>query len=161
MPVPAFVTALRAHVGTAPLWLSGVSAVVLDDADRVLLARRRDDGLWSVVSGILDPGEQPAPAAVREVHEETGVEAQVVALASVLSGDLVTYPNGDRAQYLSLTFLCRHVSGVPYVADDESLDVGWFALDALPQPHAPSSVSRIDDALAVRERPGAGPRFVR
>lgn len=160
MPVPDFVTALRAHVGTAPLWLSGVSAVVLDD-DRVLLGRRSDNGLWSVISGILDPGEQPAPAALREVREETGVEAHVLALASVLSGDLVTYPNGDQAQYLSLTLLCTYVGGEAHVADDESTDVGWFPLDALPEPHAPSSAARIADALAVRDDPSAGPRFVR
>ena len=161
MPVPEFVTELRSHVGTAPLWLSGVSAVVLDHADRVLLGRRSDNGLWSIVSGILDPGEQPAPAALREVREETGVEARVLALASVLSGDLVTYPNGDQAQYLSLTFLCAYVDGEAHVADDESTDVGWFPLDALPEPHAPSSAARIADALAVRDDPSAGPRFVR
>ncbi|MEE6286152.1 NUDIX domain-containing protein [Georgenia sp. MJ173] len=161
MPVPEFVTELRSHVGTAPLWLSGVSAVVLDPSDRVLLGRRSDNGLWSVISGILDPGEQPAPAAVREVLEETGVVARVVALASVFSGGPVAYPNGDQAQYLSLTFLCEYVSGTARVADDESLDVGWFATDALPQPHSPSSADRIADALAARADPGTGPRFVR
>lgn len=161
MPVPEFVTELRSRVGTAPLWLSGVSAVVLDPGGRVLLGRRSDNGLWSVVSGILDPGEQPAPAAVREVLEETGVVARVVALASVFSGDLVTYPNGDQAQYLSLTFLCAYVSGTARVADDESLEVGWFELDALPAPHAPSSAARLADALAVRADPAGGPRFER
>ena len=161
MPVPEFVTELRSHVGTAPLWLSGVSAVVLDDRDRVLLGRRSDNGLWSVISGILDPGEQPAPAAVREVLEETGVVARAVALASVFSGGLVAYPNGDRAQYLSLTFLCEYLEGTAYVADDESTDVGWFPLDALPEPHSPSSASRIADAHAARDDPAAGPRFAR
>ena len=42
MPIPEFVLQLRSHVGTAPLWLSGVSAVIVDD-DRVLLTRRRDN----------------------------------------------------------------------------------------------------------------------
>lgn len=161
MPVPEFVTALRAHVGTAPLWLSGVSAVVLDCQDRVLLGRRRDNGLWSVVSGILDPGEQPAHGVVREVREETAIEVRVLALASVFSGTVVEHPNGDRAQYLSLTFLCEPLSGTARVADDESLEVGWFSLHALPRPHAPSSLSRIDDALAIRADPAAGPRFDR
>ncbi len=160
MPVPEFVTALRAHVGTAPLWLSGVTAVVLD-GDRVLLGRRADNGLWAAISGILDPGEQPARAAVREVLEETGVVVRVLALASVDSGDVVTYPNGDQAQYLSLAFLCEYVSGQAHVADDESVEVGWFPLDALPQPLAPSSATRIADALAAKAQPAAGPRFVR
>jgi hypothetical protein len=43
-----------------------------------------------------------------------------------------TYPNGDVAQYLDLTFRCRHVTGEPRVNDDESLEVGWFGVQELP-----------------------------
>ncbi|MGH8967712.1 MAG: NUDIX domain-containing protein, partial [Actinomycetes bacterium] len=60
MPIPPFVAALRAHVGHDLLWLPGVSGVVLDDEGRLLLGRRADNGLWAGVSGILDPGEDPA-----------------------------------------------------------------------------------------------------
>lgn len=61
MPVPEFVAALRRHVGHAPLWLSGVSVVVRDDDGRLLLTRRADNGRWAVVSGVLEPGEEPGP----------------------------------------------------------------------------------------------------
>ena len=57
--------------------MPGVSAVVVHDDGRLLLGRRSDNGLWAVVSGILEPGEQPAHAAVREVLEEGGVSAQI------------------------------------------------------------------------------------
>lgn len=150
MPVPEFVRRLRAHVGHDLLWLVGVSAVVLDDDDRVLLARRADDGLWATVDGILEPGEQPAVAVVREVAEETGVRADVVSLAAVAAGDPVTYPNGDVAQYLSLTFWCRAAGGEAHVADDENLEVGWFALDALPAPLTDRSHERVERVLAHR-----------
>ncbi|MGW2217585.1 NUDIX domain-containing protein, partial [Nonomuraea sp. NPDC001684] len=72
MPTPEFVLALREKIGTEPLWLSGVTAVVLHE-DQVLLVRRSDTGAWTPVTGIIDPGEQPADAALREVAEETGV----------------------------------------------------------------------------------------
>ena len=154
MPIPEFVSRLRAHVGTELLWLPGVSAVVLDDDGRVLLGRRADNGRWAVISGILEPGEQPAVAIVREVLEETGVQAVVEGLAAVDTGsDVVVYPNGDRAQYLDLTFLCRAVGGEARVADDESTDVGWFAPDALPEPLVESSRERIARALAYRDAP--------
>ena len=147
MPIPEFVTRLRSDVGHHLLWLPGVSAVVTDDDGRLLLGRRADNGRWAVVSGILDPGEEPAPAAIREVLEETGVTAEVVALTAVAASELVTYPNGDLAQYLDLCFWCRRLGGEAHAADDESLAVGWFAPDALPEPLNPSSVERIARTL--------------
>jgi len=131
MPTPEFILALREKVGTEPLWLIGVTAIVLD-GERVLLARRADTGEWSTVSGIVEPGEHPAVTAVREVLEETGVTAEVERLAAVALTKPIVYPNGDRSQYTDLVFRCRYVSGTAVVADDESLEVGWFPLDGLP-----------------------------
>ncbi|EYR63945.1 NUDIX hydrolase [Actinotalea ferrariae CF5-4] len=148
MPVPDFVLRLRERVGPDLLWLTGVSAVVLDDEDRVLLGRRADNGRWAVVSGILEPGEEPAPAVAREALEETGVEVEVLALTAVSVGEPVLYPNGDRAQYLDLCFWCRPTGGEAHVADDESTAVGWFALDALPEPLNASSGPRIARTVA-------------
>ena len=145
VPVPEFVSRLRRQVGTDLLWLSGVSAVVLHEG-RVLLAQR-PSGRWSVVSGILEPGEQPARAVVREVREETGTEVEVELLVDVVAQEPMAYDNGDRAQYLDLTFRCRYLGGDAHVADDENLDVGWFDLDDLPD-LADRDRDRIAHALA-------------
>ncbi|WP_042430955.1 NUDIX hydrolase [Streptacidiphilus anmyonensis] len=133
MATPQFVSELRALVGTRPLWLSCAIAVVLDaDGGRVLLGRRADNGLWSLIGGIIDPGEQPADAVVRECFEETGVIVQPEALTSVTVSGPVVYANGDETQYLELTFRCRAVGGEARVNDDESTEVGWFDLRDLP-----------------------------
>lgn len=153
MPIPDFVLRLRAQVGTAPLWLSGVSAIVVDDDHRVLLTRRADNGRWALVSGILEPGEEPAFAAVREVREETGVDAEIVRLTSVDVTAPIVYPNGDEAQYLDVAFLMRAVGGDARVADDENLEVGWFSPDALPEPLTDNSRLRL--AKALEDRPEA------
>ncbi|MFD4266233.1 NUDIX domain-containing protein [Rhodococcus sp. NPDC058481] len=147
MPVPEYVAALRAHVGHAPLWLSGVSAVVVDDSGRILLTHRADSGRWAVVSGILEPGEEPGPAALREIREETGVEAELVRITSVDTAGPITYPNGDVASYLDVCFLARAVSGEARAADEENLEVAWFAPDALPADLTESSSRRIERAL--------------
>jgi 8-oxo-dGTP pyrophosphatase MutT (NUDIX family) len=151
MPVPDFIVALRNKVGTDPLWLIGVSAIVVD-GDRVLLARRVDTGNWSTVSGIVEPGEHPAVAAEREVLEETGVAAVVERLSAVSVTKPIVYPNGDRTQYTDLSFRCRYVSGTAHVADDESLEVAWFDIATLP-PMDPAAARRIEHALA--DEPGA------
>jgi 8-oxo-dGTP pyrophosphatase MutT (NUDIX family)/GNAT superfamily N-acetyltransferase len=147
MGAPDFVLALRAAVGHDLLWMPGVSAVVLNDRGEVLLGLRADNGTWSLVSGILEPGEQPAEGLVREVEEETGVVVRVEALTGVWTMPELAYPNGDRAQYLDLCFLCRHVSGEARVNDDESLEVRWFPPDALP-PMPERSRARLERALA-------------
>ncbi|WP_377272560.1 NUDIX domain-containing protein [Peterkaempfera sp. SMS 1(5)a] len=147
MAIPEFLRDLRSVVGTRPLWLSGVTAVVLDDQGRVLLGRRADTGDWSVITGILDPGEEPADGAVRECWEETGVEVVPERITSVTVSRMLEYPNGDRSQYVEITFLCRAVGGEARVNDDESLEVGWFAPDALPE-LGESATRRLTHALS-------------
>jgi ADP-ribose pyrophosphatase YjhB (NUDIX family) len=144
--IPEFVVALREKVGKDRLWLPGVTAVIRH-ADELLLVRRRDTGEWAPVTGIVDPGEEPAVCAAREALEETGVSVRVDRLAMVGSGHDVSYPNGDRAIYLDLTFACTWLSGEPYVADDESLDVRWWPVDGLPS-MAPVFTDRIEAAMS-------------
>ncbi|MET8828904.1 NUDIX domain-containing protein [Streptomyces sp. NPDC004610] len=132
MATPDFITTLRESAGHQLLWLPGVTAVVFDDEGRVLLNRRSDNRKWSLIGGIPEPGEQPAICAVREVEEETAVHCVAERVVVVQALSPVRYDNGDVCQYMDITFRCRAVGGEARVNDDESLDVGWFAVDALP-----------------------------
>jgi ADP-ribose pyrophosphatase YjhB (NUDIX family) len=131
MPIPDFIVELRRAVGDAPLWLAGVTAVTIRD-EKVLLVKRSDNGAWTAVTGIVEPGENPADCAVREVREETGVSAQAVRLAWVHVTRPAVHANGDQAQYLDHVFRMRWLSGEPFAADDESTEAAWFDLDDLP-----------------------------
>jgi len=146
MPIPEFIVKLRERVGQIELWLPGVTAVIVRD-DSILLVKRSDSGHWTPVTGIVEPGEDPGVAARREALEETGVTIRVDRLASVSAGERVTHANGDRAVYLDHTFACTWLSGDPYVADDESTDVGWFHRDGLPE-MKPVFVERIGAACS-------------
>ncbi|MFE3647979.1 MULTISPECIES: NUDIX hydrolase [unclassified Streptomyces] len=132
MAIPEFIRDLRTDIGTKLLWLPGVSAVVFDDAGRVLLGKRADTGGWSVIGGIPEPGEQPAETAVREVYEETAVHVVPEGVVLVETMPPTHYPNGDVCQFMDVTLRCRAVGGTARVNDDESLEVGWFPVDALP-----------------------------
>ena len=155
MATPEFILRLREKIGHDLLWLIGVSAYVEDGEGRVLLGRRADTGEWALVYGINEPGEEPADTVAREVAEETGVDVVPTDLVRVSAQHYETvYANGDRTQYLDLMFVCRLAEGgssVPSVADDESLEVGWFAPDALPEPLAASTVERLAALAAWRE----------
>ncbi|MDO0929007.1 NUDIX domain-containing protein [Streptomyces sp. TG1A-8] len=147
MATPDFIRALRVSAGHQLLWLPGVTAIVFDDGGRVLLGRRSDTGRWSAIGGIPDPGEQPAACAVREVFEETAVRCVPERVVLVQALAPVTYANEDVCQYMDITFRCRAVGGEARVNDDESLEVGWFAVDALPDLHEFARF-RIKQALA-------------
>ncbi|GHH09457.1 NUDIX hydrolase [Streptomyces lanatus] len=147
MATPDFIRTIRASAGHQLLWLPGISAVVFDDEGRVLLGQRADNLKWTVVNGIPDPGEQPAACAVREVEEETGVLCVAERVVLVRSGSEVTYPNGDMCQFMDITFRCRAVGGEARVNDDESVRVGWFEVDALPEMDE-RQLFRIKQALA-------------
>ncbi|MBF6330878.1 NUDIX hydrolase [Nocardia transvalensis] len=146
MSIPEFVSELRAAVGPSHLlWLPGINAVVINDEGQVLLQRRSEDSCWSILSGIVEPGEHPVAAVYREVHEETGVSVEVEKLTSITISPIRHHANGDVAQYLEMTFRCRCAVGsaAARVNDDESEAINWFPPDTLPE---------MDDLIRARVR---------
>jgi ADP-ribose pyrophosphatase YjhB (NUDIX family) len=128
----------------------GVAAVIFD-GERVLLQRRDDNGRWGLPGGGVDPGESVRTAVVREVREETGLDVEPLRLIGVYSDpanhQVITYPDGNVIHYVSAVFECAIRGGV-LACGAESLDLGFFAPDALPDDTLPVSRIRIVDALA-------------
>ncbi|QDP97678.1 NUDIX domain-containing protein [Microlunatus elymi] len=156
MPTPEFVLQLRRKIGNDLLLFPGVKSVVFDrreDPSRVLLGKRSDNGQWHLPAGMMEPGEQPAPALVREVLEETGVVIEIDRLISVLTLPRSAYPNGDQVQFLSCAFRAHYVSGDARVADDESLEVGWYDLDRARRMLGPADRESIELALPLEGPP--------
>jgi 8-oxo-dGTP diphosphatase len=109
-----------------------VSALVLGDDGRVLLARRArepDAGRWDTPGGFLDEGEEPKTALRRELREEAGVEIEVGPFVGIYAD---RYGDGDEAPHvLNLVWQATIVSGELEPADDVS-ELRWFARDGLP-----------------------------
>ena len=156
MPIPDYVAAIRRVYGQGRLLLPGVSTVVVrTDLEpgriHLLLTKRSDTGRWSLPSGIVEPSEQPAAAALRELLEETRITAQVERLALLTTDPDVVYPNGDRCQFVSMCFRCCYVSGEAQVGDEESTEVAWFAANELPEDLDDIQIRRIHCALEDRD----------
>lgn len=58
--------------------IEAAGGLVVDDDGRIAVVHRPHREDWSLPKGKLDPGESFEDAAVREVHEETGVRARLV-----------------------------------------------------------------------------------
>lgn len=135
MGIAAHIARLRAVVGHELLLLPSVTVLPLDEAGRLLLVRHAGHGdSWSVLGGAVDVGESPAEAAVREAREEIGATVALTGLAGVLGGRdyEITYPNGDRAAYVTAVYEARIVDGVPTAGDGELSGFAWFAAADLP-----------------------------
>jgi ADP-ribose pyrophosphatase YjhB (NUDIX family) len=130
----------------------GVAAVIFRDA-RVLLQRRDDNGRWGLPGGSVEPGESVRTAVIREVREETGLDVEPLRLIGVYSDpanhQIVTYPDGNVIHYVSSVFECA-VRGGTLTCCEESLELAYFAPDALPADTLPISRIRIVDALTRR-----------
>lgn len=111
----------------------GVS-VLIQKGDRILLEKRahaHGAGTWGPPSGHIDYGETPEQTAMRETQEETGVSINDLKFRCV-TNDIF---EKDQKHYITLWFQAVYVAGEAKLkAPDEESEVGWFALDALPQP---------------------------
>jgi len=105
-----------------------VGVVCLKD-DQVLLIRRGKApriGEWSLPGGRIEPGERAVDAALRELREETGVEAEITGLIDVVDG---LFPEAGM-HYVLIDYAARWLSGDPVGADD-ALEARFVPLDQI------------------------------
>ncbi|WP_395293949.1 NUDIX domain-containing protein [Kitasatospora hibisci] len=121
--------------------------VVVDDAGRVLLQRRTDNGMWALPGGRMDLGESPAGCGIRETREETGLDIEITGIVGTHTnpGHVFAYDDGEVRQEFSVRLLGRPIGGGLQVSD-ESREVAWFSpaqTDELPM--VPSTRKRLAD----------------
>ncbi|OQA15986.1 MAG: Dihydroneopterin triphosphate pyrophosphatase [Chloroflexi bacterium ADurb.Bin360] len=128
----------------------GAFAIIWDAERRVLLCHRRDFDAWNLPGGGVESGELPTEAAIREVREETGLEAVIERLVGV-------YGKTDNHNELVFAFTCRVIGGELHTTEESSA-CEYFDLAHLPPTTLPKHVERIHDAL---EPPAQIPVFRR
>ena len=128
-----------------------VGAVVGNDEGEILLIKRADSGVWLYPTGWADVGYSPSEVAVKEVEEETGIQAEPVRLIACLDGLRLGARN---TPFYTVVFHCRKVGGALERHPLETADVGWFAESALPEPLAGAARWKKQAFAAIRgEKP--------
>ena len=125
---------LRKLVGKRKLLVITARAIIRDQAGRLLLVRRRDNGAWVMPAGTMELDESILDCLTREVREETGltvVSAVPMAIYSEPRFSFVT-AYGDPYQPLSIVFVVDQWEGELLVETDETADARFFHLDELP-----------------------------
>ena len=143
---------LRKLVGSRPLIACGACVIFIDDAERILLQRRTDNGLWGLPGGAMELGEDMEQTARREAHEEAGLTCNSLEFLDVHSGPQLycRYPNGDEIYNVAVAYLCRDFSGTPAADKHESSDTRFFAPSELPSDITPVDRVILDEFLQSR-----------
>ena len=121
--------------------------VVCLRGDEVLLIRRGQpprQGDWSLPGGRIGPGERAVDAALRELREETGVEAEIIGLVDVVDG---IFPEAGR-HYVLVDYAARWVSGEP-VAGDDAAEAAFRSIDVVEEIVGWDETRRVIQAAAV------------
>jgi 8-oxo-dGTP diphosphatase len=110
--------------------LAVVIAALVHDGKILLIRRRRGDyvGLWGLPGGKIEKGEHLYRAALREIAEETGIEATFKGYLGLVSERLEE--DGRAAQHF-LLHLCELTPGTTATAQNNEGELGWFDCDKI------------------------------
>jgi NAD+ diphosphatase len=120
-----------------------VVIMLVEHDGRLLLGRRAGwpEARYSVLAGFVSPGESLEEAVIREVREESGIEA---VSPSYVASQPWAFPSS-----LMLGFEARADGGEPRAQDGELDDVGWFTLDQVLAARADSGTLRLPPPVSI------------
>ncbi len=141
-----YVEYLRQYVGHNPIITGGVTTLVFNDKNEVLMQLRTDYNAWGFIGGSMEIGESLEDTAIRELKEETGLIADELKFLEVLSGKETyrEYPNGDKLYDITGIFEVRKYHGELKINNDESKELKWFKLDEIPENLAPMTKKHLE-----------------
>lgn len=110
----------------------GVNAAIFDDQKRILLLKRADNGKWGLPSGWVEVGEALKVAMVREIKEETGLDARLTYILDIYNSRAFAPCRPHNA--IGILYLAERISGELKICH-ESTDIGYFEVASVTNWH--------------------------
>ena len=137
-----YIHELRKEIGSRKIILNCAGALIIRD-DKILFQRRADNGKWGLIGGLLEMNETYEQAALREIHEETGLDVRLESFLGIFHNHHMVWSNGDTAHVISAVFTAGIISGTPRI-DEESYELRFFGKDELPDLFAEDHRAALD-----------------
>ena len=130
----SYISDLRTKIGHDPVVNVGATILVFNKKHELLLTLRSDTNDWGIPGGGKELGETLEECALRELKEETNLDADCLELITVLSGKeyYYTYPNGDETDCVIALYQVKNYDGELRINDGESKRLEFFSLESLP-----------------------------
>lgn len=130
-----YIKEMRKDVGHAPLMGTACGVIIENDKGEILLQKRRDNGCWGILGGVMEIGEKFTEVAKREIYEEAGIRIGELELFGIYSGEdrIITYPNGDICCVTSIVFKTTDYQGAIQNNTDEALEHQFFDKASIPE----------------------------
>lgn len=116
-----------------------VRAVIFNDRDEILMVKERVDSRWSLPGGWCDVGYTPTETAEKEAFEEAGIQVKVSRLLAVFDKKCHDHP--EDLFYAYKIFLECEAENFEISTGMETLDVGFFKQDELPELSTPRNTA--------------------
>ncbi|RTL30958.1 MAG: NUDIX domain-containing protein [Burkholderiales bacterium] len=158
MPIPAFLAAIRQKIGHELVLVPTVVVLVRAPDGRILIVHDLDADTWTLPGGIIEPGETPADAAVREVWEEAGILVKLNRIAGIVGGPgcETSYRNGDKIAWVATVFDAT-AEDVRTTADGHEIkDAKFVSTGELASIPMRADAKRF---LSMAQEPAVGARF--
>ena len=109
----------------------GVVYRTQDSVTEIAVVQIVPDMRWQLPKGLIDAGESNEAAALREVREESGVEAELLSPIETIEYWFYADRDGKRTRYHKFVhfFLMRYKSGDTGDHDDEVAEARWVPID--------------------------------
>ncbi len=108
-----------------------VRGFVLNEKNEILMAKESVDGKWTIPGGWADIGDTPSEAVIKEIKEETGLDAEIVRLLAIYDKRCHEHPPEPYYIY-KLMFFCK-ISGGDLAHGFDMQGADFFSMDSLPE----------------------------